>query len=104
MDTVRRFVDDCAELTPGGTALTAAIYTRFKDWAEAQGEFVLPQRRLGERLARLGLKATKGGKEARQWIGSNLPHRRPVQRHRWRRWRMWRDFPYNPLRETQSRD
>ena len=72
MDAVRRFLDDCAELTPGGKTTAKALYARYKTWAEAQGEYALSQRKLGERLARLGLTASKGTGGTRQWQGLEL--------------------------------
>lgn len=73
MDAVRRFLDECAELTPTGIASAKEAYARYTSWAESAGEpFPLSQRRFGERLGRLGLRAGKGTGGVRQWLGVRI--------------------------------
>ncbi len=72
MDTVRRFFDECAELNPAAVTSAKDVYSKYKSWVEAQGEHAMSQRKLGERLGRLGLVAGKGTGGTRQWTGVEL--------------------------------
>lgn len=52
-DTVSRWLEDRCILEPSATATKAALYADWKRWTEENGEYVLPQRLLLERLEEL---------------------------------------------------
>lgn len=73
-DAIGRWLEECCVTGPNVTATKADLFASWKAWAERGGEFVLPQRRLLERLGeRLDLDETRLGKRCdRAFIGIGL--------------------------------
>jgi putative DNA primase/helicase len=73
-DALGRFLEECCFRGPNETATKAGVYTRWKTWAEANGEYVTSQRRFNDRLATVtGLDAGRIGHGGRKsWLGLSL--------------------------------
>jgi putative DNA primase/helicase len=72
-DAFGRWLEDCCVLAANESAPKSAVFARWKDWAEAAGEYVGTQRRLGDRLAGLpGIDEARATGGTRMWIGVGL--------------------------------
>jgi putative DNA primase/helicase len=75
-DAFGRWFEECCITGPNMTVTKAAAFTSWKTWAEAAGEYVGNQRRLGERLGQMpDIDEGRLGKgRAKAWIGLGLRH------------------------------
>lgn len=73
-DAFGRWSDECLVFASSATATKAAAWGSWKAWAEANGEFVGNERRLGEYLSRRsGVDEVRLGKSrARTWLGLGI--------------------------------
>jgi putative DNA primase/helicase len=72
-DALGRWLDECCQLGPNHTALSAALYASWKTWAEAAGEFIGSQRRLSDLLIARGFAKCRHAHEgARAFQGLKL--------------------------------
>jgi putative DNA primase/helicase len=73
-DAFGRWVEECCVRGANESMTKAAAFASWKAWAEAAGEFVGTERRLGERLGRVpGIDETRIGQgRTRVWLGIGL--------------------------------
>jgi putative DNA primase/helicase len=73
-DAFGRWADECLVVVANATMTKATAFASWKAWAEAAGEYVGNERRLGEHLARLsGVDEARVGKaRTRTWVGIGL--------------------------------
>jgi putative DNA primase/helicase len=75
-DSLARWADEALVFGPNESCSKASAFAAWKTWAEASGEFVGSQRRLGEWLSRRsGIVEHKGTGGERQWRGLGLRSR-----------------------------
>lgn len=59
MDSLGQFLDECCEIKPSKDCSAKALYTSYKEWAEANGLYPLSAKRLGQKLVERGFKKRK---------------------------------------------
>ncbi len=75
-DALGRWLDERCVLTPNAKSLTSELFTDWKQWAEASGEFIGSQRRFSDLLITRGLDKWRNSMGVRgfQGIGLKQPH------------------------------
>ena len=72
MDVLGRFIDECCIVGPQVRVKASDIYTAYKTWCEASGEYAMTQRNIGVRLTERGLEPQRGTAGTRWWVGIGL--------------------------------
>jgi putative DNA primase/helicase len=74
-DTVQLWINEHCEIGRKYYSLFSTLYTDWKIWAEAHGEYVLPAKRFAERLDSFGYQLEKRGKDGKRGrLGLRLHH------------------------------
>jgi putative DNA primase/helicase len=73
-DALGRWLDERCVREPNTKSLTAELFTDWKQWAEAAGEFVGAQRRFSDLLITRGLEKWRNGMGVRGFQGIGLKH------------------------------
>ncbi len=71
MDVLAHWLDDCCVIHPDARAAAGDLYTSYAEWCGKGGEYPLPQRTFGLRLAERGYEQKKSG-SIRSWKGLGL--------------------------------
>ena len=71
-DALGRWLDERCVREANAKALTAELFTDWKQWAEAAGEFIGSQRRFSDLLITRGIEKWRNGMGARGFIGIDL--------------------------------
>ncbi len=83
-DSVIQFFADCGTIDPNAWESSADLWTRWKKWAEAAGEFVGTRRKFTNRLKEKGLTpATSGHSKTRGYNGLRLNFVEQEEDHRY---------------------
>ena len=77
-DWLREFIAECCELSPAAQARGGELYTAFKEWAQARGEYVRYNHDFTAELKRQGLRSHRN-KHGTHWQGIAVINR--VQEH-----------------------
>ena len=72
MDNIELFLEECCLIQPGVRTTARALYEAYTIWCQRNGEQLLSQHRLGERLTKRGLEGRKGTNGIREWVGIGL--------------------------------
>ena len=74
-DALGRWLEECCVREPNAKSLTAELFTDWKQWAEAAGEFIGSQRRFSDLLITRGIEKWRNSMGVRgfQWIGLKNP-------------------------------
>lgn len=73
-DALGRWLDERCVRTPNAKSLTAELFTDWKQWAEAAGEFIGAQRRFSDLLITRGIEKWRNGMGVRGFQGIGLKH------------------------------
>lgn len=73
-DALGRWLDERCVRIPNAKSLTAELFTDWKQWAEAAGEFVGAQRRFSDLLITRGIEKWRNGVGVRGFQGIGLKH------------------------------
>jgi putative DNA primase/helicase len=73
-DALGRWLDERCVRAPNAKSLTAELFTDWKQWAEAAGEFVGAQRRFSDLLITRGVEKWRNGAGVRGFQGIGLKH------------------------------
>jgi putative DNA primase/helicase len=71
MDVLGAFLDECCMVVPQGRVVNGTLYARFKQWADTNEEWVMPQKMFALRLKERGFVSFKGH-ASRGWQGLEL--------------------------------
>ncbi|MDD3676785.1 phage/plasmid primase, P4 family [Thauera propionica] len=71
-DALGRWLEERCVRNPNATALTAELFSDWKQWAEAAGEFVGSQKRFADLLLTRGLEKWRNGMGLRGFLGVGL--------------------------------
>ena len=73
-DALGRWLDERCVRAPNAKSLTAELFTDWKQWAEAAGEFIGAQRRFSDLLITRGIEKWRNGMGVRGFQGIGLKH------------------------------
>ncbi len=73
-DALGRWLDERCVRAPNAKSLTAELFTDWKQWAEASGEFIGAQRRFSDLLITRGIEKWRNGMGVRGFQGIGLKH------------------------------
>jgi putative DNA primase/helicase len=73
-DALGRWLDERCVRAPNAKSLTAELFTDWKQWAEAAGEFIGAQRRFSDLLITRGVEKWRNGMGVRGFQGIGLKH------------------------------
>ncbi len=73
-DALGRWLDERCVRAPNAKSLTAELFTDWKQWAEAAGEFIGAQRRFSDLLITRGIEKWRNGVGVRGFQGIGLKH------------------------------
>jgi putative DNA primase/helicase len=75
-DALGRWLDERCVRTANAKSLTSELFTDWKQWAEASGEFIGSQRRFSDLLITRGLEKWRNSMGVRGFLGVGLkqPH------------------------------
>jgi putative DNA primase/helicase len=74
-DTLGRWLDECCQQGPNMRAASGELFDAWKQWCEANGEFVGPRNDFSQALSDRGFKAVRGGTTGRGFMGLALRDR-----------------------------
>jgi putative DNA primase/helicase len=72
MDVLKDFLDACCVLGPKCATTSTQLYSAYREWAEAAGEYIWTQRHLGMKLRERGFEQGRATGGTRLWIGVGL--------------------------------
>ena len=78
-DILGRWMEECCLQHPNAKALTVDLFNTWKDWAEANGEFIGTQRRFADLLTTRGLQKWRNAVGSRGFQGIGVKDRAPVR-------------------------